>query len=138
MSPVQKVVEPFAVIAGVGGGALTVTAVGAEVALHPLPSKACTVKLPDAETVMDCVVAPLDQSHDVAALAVRTTSSPVQNVVAPSAVIVGVGGFGFTLTTTGLDVAKHPFASVTVTVYESAVVTVIDCAAGPFTPFDQE
>ena len=34
-TPAQKVVAPFAVIIGVGGNGLTVTAVGIDVALHP-------------------------------------------------------------------------------------------------------
>ena len=49
-------------------------------------------------------------------LDVNSTLPPVQNVVGPPAVIVGVDGFGFTVTLVGADVAEHPFPSVTLTV----------------------
>ena len=44
--------------------------------------------MPDALTVMDCVEAPLDQSHDVPLLAVSVTLPPLQKVVGPEGVIV--------------------------------------------------
>jgi hypothetical protein len=47
---------------------------------------------------------------------VSVTLPPSQNVVALPALIVGVGGFGFTVTVVIAEVAVHPFASVISTV----------------------
>ena len=52
-----------------------------------------------------CVVAPVDQRFPVVAEEVRTTLPPVQKVVAPPAVIVGVDGKAFTVTVVPGDVA---------------------------------
>lgn len=82
--------------------------------------------------MIDCVVAPFDQSQDEPVLAVSVTLPPWQNVVGPEAVIVGAGGVGLTLTETGADDAEHPLALVTVTSYEPEAVTVIDCVVAPF------
>ena len=71
--------------------------------------------MPDCETTIDCVVAPVDQRYDAAADEVSVTLPPEQNVVGPDGVIVGAGGNGFTVTVTGDDVAGQPPASVTVT-----------------------
>jgi hypothetical protein len=60
------------------------------------------------------------------------TEPPLQNVVGPPAVIVGVGGFAFTVTAVAGDVALQPFALVTVTVNEPEAVTLIDCVVAPF------
>ena len=54
---------------------------------------------------MDCVVAPFDQTFPVADDDVRTTVPPVQKVVAPPAVIVGVVGKALTVTVVPVDVA---------------------------------
>jgi len=56
------------------------------------------------------VVAPPGvQVFPVALLLASVTLPPVQNVVAPEGVIVGVAGIGFTVTTTGADAAEvHP------------------------------
>ena len=40
-------------------------------------------------------------------------------------------GNAFTVTTVAADVAEHPAALVTVTVYEPEVLTVIDCVVAP-------
>ena len=61
--PSQNVVGPLGVIKGVGGFALTVTVVGAEVALQPLALVTVTVNVSDVETLIDCVVAPFDQEY---------------------------------------------------------------------------
>ena len=61
--PAQNVVEPLGVIAGVGGFGLTVTTVAADVALQPLPSVTVTVYEPEVLTLIDCVVAPVDQEE---------------------------------------------------------------------------
>lgn len=64
--------------------------------------------------MIDCVVAPLDQSQEAPLLAVRITLPPAQNVVGPDAVTVAVGA-GATETVVGDDVAAQPLPSVTVT-----------------------
>ncbi len=66
-------------------------------------------------TVIDDVVAPLDQNHDVPPIALRVTLPPAQNVVAPDAEMVGVAGV-CTLTDNGAEVAEQPWVSLTVTV----------------------
>ena len=63
----------------------------------------------------------------LALLEVSVTLPPLQNVVAPLGVIVGVAGFALIVTTVGADVALQPFAFVICTVYEPAMVTLIDC-----------
>ena len=48
--------------------------------------------------------------------ALRVTLPPLQKVVDPLGVIVGVEGFGLTVTTVAAEVALQPLPSVTVTV----------------------
>jgi hypothetical protein len=65
--------------------------------------------------VIDCVVAPVDQVFPVAEEEVKVTEPPVQNVRGPLAVIVGVAGSGFTVTTVAADVDEQdPLKTVTV------------------------
>src|SRR5947209_20333796 len=90
-----------------------VTVVAAVVAVQ-LPLVTVTVKVPLAETVIDCVVAPLDQLYDVPALAVRVTLPPAQKDAGPLGVMVAVEE----LTVTMVEAAfGHPVPSVTVTEY---------------------
>ena len=58
------------------------------------------------ETVIDCVVAPVDQRFPLEAEEVNTTDPPVQKVVGPPAVIVGAEGIGFTVTLITFDAAE--------------------------------
>ena len=51
-----------------------------------------TVYVPAVETVIDCVVAPVDQRFPLADEEVNTTFPPAQKVVDPLAEIVGVAG----------------------------------------------
>ena len=62
---------------------------------------------------------------------VSVTEPPEQKVVGPPAVIVGVAGLEFTVTTVAADVAEQPEPFVTVTVYDPEVLTVIDCEVAP-------
>lgn len=66
--------------------------------------------------MIDCVVAPVDQRLPLAEEEVKVTEPPAQKVVGPPAVIVGVAGFAFTVTTVAADVAEQPEPFVTVTV----------------------
>lgn len=91
LPPAQKVVGPPAEIVGVAGGGLTVTVVAAEVAAQPAASVTVTVTTWLVLTVIDCVVAPVDQSHDAPLFAVSVTLLPAQNVVGPDGVMVAVG-----------------------------------------------
>jgi hypothetical protein len=129
--PVQKVVELPAVIVGVAGNGVTVTVVPADVAeVHP-PEVTETVYVPSVVTVMDCVVAPVDQVFPVAEEDVNVTDPPAQKVMELPAVIVGVAGKGVTVTVVPADVAEvHP-PEVTETVYVPPVVTVMDCVVAP-------
>ncbi len=113
LPPAQNVVGPPAVIVA-AGLALTVTAIGEDVALQPFAFVTVTLKLPPALTAIDCVVAPFDQKYDEPLLAVSVTLPPAQNVVGPPAVIVAVG-FVLTVMTAGEDAALQPLPFVTVT-----------------------
>ena len=64
--------------------------------------------MPAVSTVMDWVVAPLDQVFPVGLLLVKVMLSPVHKAVDPLGVIVGVVGNGITVTTVGNDVEVHP------------------------------
>src|SRR5258708_2929341 len=110
--PAQNVVGPPAVIVAVGL-ALTVTTVGADVALQPAASVPVPRWWPAALTVIDEVVAPLDQRYEEPADAVSVTEPPAQNVVGPPAVIVAVG-LALTVTAVGAEVALQPAPFVTV------------------------
>ncbi len=59
-------------------------------------------------------MAPFDQVFPVALDEVKVTDPPEQKVVAPLAVMVGVVGTGFTVTTVGEELAVHvPLETVT-------------------------
>jgi hypothetical protein len=108
LSPVQNVVGPLAVTIGPAGVGLTVTDTELEGRETQLPSLTTTENVPEADTVIDCVVAPFDQILPVALLDVKITLSGVQNVVGPLAVMVGVAGSGFTVTTIGAEKDEQP------------------------------
>jgi hypothetical protein len=72
--------------------------------------------VPAVVTVMDCVVSPVDQRLPVVDDEVKVTLPPVQKVVGPPAVIVGVAGMGFTVTVVPADGADVQPLAVTVTV----------------------
>lgn len=60
--PRQKVVGPLAVMVGVDGTGFTVTDTALLVALQPDDAVTVTVYDPEAETIIDCVVAPVDHT----------------------------------------------------------------------------
>jgi hypothetical protein len=130
LPPAQKVVGPPAVIAGVAGLALTVTAVAADVALQPLAFVTVTLYEPEAVALMAWVVAPVDQRYELPALAVSVTLPPAQKVVGPPALIDGVG-LASTVTVVAADAALQPLAFVTVTLYEPEAVALMACVAAP-------
>ena len=84
-----------------------------------------TVYVPDVETVIDCVVAPVDQTFPLAEEDVNTTLPPAQKVNGPPAVMVGVAGIGFTVTVVPAEEADVQPPLVRVTVYVPDVETVI-------------
>ena len=66
-------------------------------------------------TVIDWVVAPVDQIFPDADEEVKVTEPPVQNEVGPLGVMVGVAGSGVTVTTVAAEVEEHdPDKTVTV------------------------
>ena len=96
---------------GIGSAVTTIGVEGSDV--HPFPSMICTVYEPPAVIVMLGVVSDVDHKFPVLEDDVNVTEPPEQNVVGPPAVIVGVGGIGFTVTVTaGLEALIHPFASI--------------------------
>ena len=105
LPPVQKVVGPPAVIVGVDGIGFTVTTLAIDGDdVHPL-LVTFTVYEPDEVTFILCVVAPPGvHVLPVADDEVSVTLPPVQKVVAPELLIVGVAGIGFTVTAIELEV----------------------------------
>ena len=110
--PGQKLLGPLMI--GVAGAGFTVTLNGMVVAEQPLALVTVSVYPPAAETLIDCVVAPVDQRFPVAEDDVSVVELPAQNVLTP--LMTGVGGSGFTVTAYGAEAAEQPFASVTFTV----------------------
>ena len=99
------------------GAEPTVIVSGDEVTKHPEDVSVTVTKyVPEAETVIDCVVSPpSDHKYESAGSAVRITESPWQNVTDPLGVIDAVGA-ELTVTVSGDEVALHPKeVSVTVT-----------------------
>jgi hypothetical protein len=131
LPPAQKVNGPPAVMVGAEGNAVTLTVVPAEVAEVQPPLVTATVYVPDAETVIDCVVAPVDHKLPVADDEVNTTLPPAQKVNGPPAEIVGVAGNAVTVTVVPAEVAEVQPPLVTATVYVPDVETVIDCVVAP-------
>jgi hypothetical protein len=127
--PAQNAVGPDALMVG-AGAVCTVTVVAEDVAEQPFAFVTVTLYAPELLTVIDCVVAPFDQRYEEAEDEVSVTEPPAQNVVGPPAVMVGAGS-AFTVTDVAEDVAEQPFASVTVTLYAPASVTVIACVVAP-------
>lgn len=109
-------VDPGTTVEGavivVEGGALTVTFTAGAVPLQPVASVTVTLYEPEVETVIDCAVAPLDQRYLLPALAVRVTLPPVQKLVGPPAVIIGVNAPTLTF---AVPLFAQPFASATET-----------------------
>ena len=129
--PSQNVVAPSAVMNGVAGIGFTVTLTLFETADVQGPSTTFTKYVPDVETVMDCVVSPVDHTFPVAEDEVRTIELPSQNVVAPLAVTVGVAGVGFTSTSVEAEAPEEHPSRICSTVYDPVVVTVMDCVVSP-------
>jgi hypothetical protein len=98
-----------------------------EVSVQP-SNVSCTVNVPEALTVIDCVVAPLDQRYDCAGLAVSVTLPPWQKVVGPSAVIAAAA-----CVTVFEAVSVQP-SCVTCTEYVPGLETLIE---GVVAPVDQ-
>jgi hypothetical protein len=113
----------------VAAAARLVTTCGADVAAQPDAFVTFTANVPTVETVIDCVVAPVDQRFPVVDEEVSVICFPGQIVVGP--LMVGVTAPAAAATTKGADVAEQPAAFVTVTVYEPGVDTAMDCVVAP-------
>jgi hypothetical protein len=112
----------------VATAARLVTICGADVAEQPA-DVTVTVNEPAAATVIDWVVAPVDQRFPVVEEDVSVMFPPGQIVVGP--VMVGVTAPVAAATLNAAEVAEQPAAFVTVTVYVPAVDTTIDCVVAP-------
>ena len=112
--PEQNVVGPLAVMVGTAGSGWTVTLVADEEAEHK-PLSTVTEYDPEAKTVMLCVVSPVDQRLSMAEDDVRITESPAQNVVGPSAEMVGVAGVGLTVMLSVIEFPEEQPFSITST-----------------------
>jgi hypothetical protein len=92
VDPAQISVGPEAEIVGAADVENTLVEVEDEVELQPPPSVYVTENDPVEETIIDWVVAPVDQVFPDAYDDVKVTLPPWQKVNAPLAVIVGVEG----------------------------------------------
>jgi hypothetical protein len=124
------VAEAGCVVIATAATGFDTTTNGAELAEQPLALVTVTVYDPAAETVIDCVVAPLDQRFPVADDDVSVTVLPAHTSELPP-LMVGVDGSGLAVTANAAEVAEQPSALVTFTVYEPAVETMIDCVVAP-------
>ena len=102
--PAQKVVAPPAVMVGAAGAVPLVTVTGVEFAEEQDPLSKCTKYDPAVFTVIDCVVAPVDQILFVAEDEVKVTVPLGHNVTGPAGEIVGVPKEAETVTVITLDV----------------------------------
>ena len=125
--PGQNVLGPLMI--GVAGAAFTATLNGMVVAEHPAALVTVNVYAPPAETMIDCVVAPVDQRFPVAEDDVNVVEPPAQKELTP--LMTGVGGAALSVTAKAAEVAEQPPALVAVTVKEPAAETVIDCVVAP-------
>ena len=99
-----------------------------ELLVHPLASVTVTVKVLAVLTVIHCVVDPVFHKYpESPAGAHHWVAPPEQTELFPEIVEEGSG-----LTVSVFEpLPVHPFASVTVTVNEFAVPTVIHCVVAP-------
>ncbi|MBL0238322.1 MAG: hypothetical protein IPQ02_17455 [Saprospiraceae bacterium] len=98
------------------------------VPVHPFASVTVTLYVPAALTLILCVVAVVDHKYvngavPTLAFAVNVLLVPAHILVSP---VIVTTGFGSTVNVR-LAVPVHPFASVTVTLYVPAVLTLILC-----------
>ena len=89
--------------------------------VHPFAFVTVTIYVPPVETGNDCSVEPVFHNHELPALAIKFAVVVLQKVAGPLiaelVVLITVAN--------GALVATHPNASVTVTVNEPVVVTLI-------------
>ena len=102
-------------MSGLSGRLLTVTVTESDAGLSQLfASITCTANFPEAVTLMDWVVLPLDHLYVLPASEVRLTLSPSQKVVGPPGVMSGFGGRLLRVTVTESDAGlSQPAALVT-------------------------
>ena len=121
---------PLAVTVGIAGCANAFTTTGADVPLQ-LPLPVVTVKVPEVEVVIDCVVAPFDHRYEDALPDESITLPPVQNDVEPEVEITGIVPVLEFETVTEEEVTIAPLELVTFTEKVPALLTVIDCVVCP-------
>jgi hypothetical protein len=134
--PAQNVVAPPTATVAVAGGLTVMDAVVD--AVHPATfvtlyvivaePKATPVTTPVAFTVATAVL--LDDHVPPAVELANVVVDPVHTFDAP--VIADTTGNALTVTAVAVDIAEHPLAFVTVTVYEPPAVAVMDCVCNPF------
>jgi hypothetical protein len=113
---------PLVVTVGLG---ITETFTGTETAEVQPAAIVLTLKLPELETVMLCVVSPELQRLPEAELEVSVTDPPAQKVVEPPAETVGVVGVGLTVTATAFETAEVQPAAIVRTVKFPVLETVM-------------
>lgn len=134
LSPAQNVVDPLTVTRGVTGLGRTVTTLGIEVLVQPKIFVRLTVKVPELNTLIERVVAPVFQRFPDSALLVNVTLSPRQKFTGPFAVMTGIGGLGLTLTTTEFELTER---QVPLSTYNQKVPEPVTVSVGVVAPLDQ-
>jgi hypothetical protein len=108
VSPLHAVVDVALIV---GTGELeTLTLVEVELAEQPFKSVTVTENVPELSTVIAAVVAAFDHTLPIGDEEVRITDPPVQNVVEPLVLTVGVAGKAFTVTVTNERGLSSPAA----------------------------
>ena len=102
--PVQNVVTPLVDIVGTAGVGFTKIVTEFEIGEIQFPSSTTAVYVPEVVTVMDCVVAPVDQTLFIGEDETNTVEPPEQNVDKPVFVIDGEDGIGLTVTIVATEV----------------------------------
>jgi hypothetical protein len=108
--------------------ARAVTTTGADSGIVQPRFVVVTVKVPGSVTTIDCVVAPLDQSHDVPALAVSVALLPGPHSARESLVVMLETPV---VMTAGSESCESQAPIRTRTVYDPGSVTTIDCVVAP-------
>jgi hypothetical protein len=101
--PEQNVVGPPAEMVGTAGIGFTVTVIAVEGSDVQPPDVFVTVYVPEADTVIDGLAAPVDHIRLPGGEAVSVTLPPAQKVVGPLVVTVGAAGVGFTVTVCAVE-----------------------------------
>lgn len=130
LSPRQKFTGPLEAIVGMGGLGLILTTTAFDCTETQVPLSTYNVYVPETDTRIESVVAPLDQMLPVGLLDVKTKFCPAQIWCGPFGEIPGGGGVRFWVVI-GAEVEVQPLISVWETVKIPDESTLMDCVVSP-------